>query len=392
MPAIKHAINTAKARDALTPRKSPYWHKLSKGCHLGFRKISRSAPGAWQVKYRDDDGKTTEHSLGSFDTAPPGERFDLAKKAAEQWLAHMGKGGSTGGETVADACREYVKNAKPTTGKDAEARFKRWVYSDPIGKLALMKLRHADVMKWRKRLEAAPVIRQDRQASDKARSASSINRDMNSLRAALNAALIARLVTSDEAWKVALRPAKNADNRRNVYLTPEHRRKLIDAAPDDLKPFLTVLSAIPLRPGAMAALKAGDWNPRTRELNIQKDKTGARRIRLPEGIAALFTQASKDKLPGAPLFVRAGGKAWDKDAWKYPINDAAKAANLPAGTVMYSLRHATITDMVSAGVDMATVAKLAGTSLAMIAKHYAHLQQDRASAAIDSIGRSIGIT
>ena len=212
-------IATVTGRNKLKTRKPPYWHKLSKGCHLGFRKISSTSPGAWQAKYRDDDGKTTEHSLGSFDTAPPGERFDLAKKAAEAWFKHMGKGGSAGGETVADACRDYVKHAKPSTGKEAEARFKRWVYPDPIAKVELMKLRHVDVTKWRKRMETAPIIRKASDTGDQPRSPSSINRDMNSLRAALNAALVSRLATSNEAMNVSLRPIKGADKRRALSLT-----------------------------------------------------------------------------------------------------------------------------------------------------------------------------
>ena len=58
------------------------------------------------------------------------------------------------------------------------------------------------------------------------------------------------------------------------------------------------------------------------------------------------------------------------------------AAGLPADAVAYSLRHSTITDLVVSGLDMATVAALAGTSVPMIAKHYAHLQNDRAADAL----------
>jgi site-specific recombinase XerD len=45
--------------------------------------------------------------------------------------------------------------------------------------------------------------------------------------------------------------------------------------------------------------------------------------------------------------------------------------------VLYTLRHSWITDAITGGIDLLTVAKLAGTSLAMIEKHYGHLVEDR---------------
>ena len=53
-----------------------------------------------------------------------------------------------------------------------------------------------------------------------------------------------------------------------------------------------------------------------------------------------------------------------------------------AGVVAYTLRHSTITDLVQGGLDLLTVAQVSGTSVAMIEKHYGHLQRDRAAAAL----------
>ena len=59
-----------------------------------------------------------------------------------------------------------------------------------------------------------------------------------------------------------------------------------------------------------------------------------------------------------------------------------RAAGLDDSASAYRLRHSTITDRVSGGLDLASVATLAGTSVPMIAKHYAHLQHDRAADAL----------
>ena len=70
---------------------------------------------------------------------------------------------------------------------------------------------------------------------------------------------------------------------------------------------------------------------------------------------------------------RGNGAAWDRNTWGDAIADAAKAAKLPSGTVAYTLRHSVITDLVTDGLPLLTVAQLSGTSVAMIAKHYGHL-------------------
>lgn len=93
----------------------------------------------------------------------------------------------------------------------------------------------------------------------------------------------------------------------------------------------------------------------------------------------------RTKLPGAPLFAQADGRAWSKDYWKDPIREAVRAAGLPAKATAYTLRHSTITDLVTSGLDLITVVRLAGTSVAMIEKHYAHLQHDRARDALASL-------
>ena len=99
-----------------------------------------------------------------------------------------------------------------------------------------------------------------------------------------------------------------------------------------------------------------------------------RKIALPASTTAFFAEQAKDKLPTAPLIARANGQFWNKDAWKYPFKDAAKAANLPSAATAYALRHSTITDLIALHrLDTMTVAQLSGTSLQMIEKHYGHL-------------------
>lgn len=385
-------IDKVAAREALKPRHEPYWQRVRKGCYLGYRKKGVSAPGAWIARFRDDvTGERASHSLGAFDDRPESERFDAAKVAAEEWFRHKGAGGATEAKTVRGACEDYVKHLRASrrgkSADDAEGRFRRFVYSDAkFSGTDLLKLKHAHLKAWRANLTALPTIPQNKKskAETRQRSAASINRDMTALRAALNHALAERHATSAAAWETALRPIKDADGRRDIYLDAAQRRALIDNAPDDLASLLRALSLVPLRPGAIAALKVSDLDRRLGVLKIRVDKNGRpRQISLPPATVEFFAEQAKDKLPAAPLLARADGSEWNKDAWKGPFKDAAKAAGLPPAATAYALRHSTITDLLALHkLDTLTVAQLADTSLAMIEKHYGHLVRQHAADAL----------
>ena len=266
--------------------------------------------------------------------------------------------------------------------KDAETRSKNYVLT--IAKLAateLAKLTPAQLEAWRKALRDLPT-RSGGNRGER-RSDSTLNRDMTCFRAALNLAYLDGLLTTDYAWRSKLRPIKNADQRRELYLDRAQRLRFIEKAPADLAAFLRGLCQLPLRPGALAKLKAGDFERRLMVLKIGQDKSGKdRRIKLPEVTAAHFEAAAKGKLPTAPLLSRGDGRAWNKDAWKWPIKAAVETAKLPAGTTAYTLRHSVISDLVHDGLDLLTVAQISGTSVAMIERHYGHLRSDVASGAL----------
>lgn len=386
-------IDTVTAREKLKPRRAPYWHKLSSGCHLGFRKMTRDSAGAWLAQaYDPDTRKQTRRSLGGFEALPDHQRFDAAKAEAEAWFKHLGRGGSTETLTVAEAAKRYVAHVRNEKGDDyaddIEARFSRWLYSDSLAKVNVQKLRRHQLDEWRRTIAQTPVVTNPfaDEPDVRERAPSSINRDMTPLRAALNFAHRRGLVTTDTAWIEALQPIKNADGRRDVYLDKDQRRALLANAPDDLSMFLRGLALLPLRPGALAALTVANFEKRIGVLTIGKDKAGRdRRIKLPEVTAAFVAERARDKLPAAPLFARADGKAWDKDSWKKPLKAAALAAELPVETTAYALRHSAITDLVTGGLDLLTVAQLSGTSVQMIEKHYGHLRKEHAAAALATL-------
>lgn len=382
-------LSRVNIRDGLKclAKGEPHWQRINPGCFVGFAPSAKMGAGTWHARaYDPETRRYRRKAFGAFPQLQGNAKFAAAKKEAERFAEMVESGGHSDdkAQTIADACREYAKS-RP----EAEQRFRRYVYADPIAKVKLDKLRRRHVMEWRERLEAQPALVSRRKKGEpihRERAASTVNRDMAVFRAALTKVLSLGAPNSEAAWQEALKATPNADGRRNLYLDRSERRKLLEAIDAEAEPFFRALCLLPLRPGALAALTAGDFDKRTSELTIGKDKTGKpRRIQLPQDAAKLLADQAMNKLPGAPLFMRTNGKAWDKSSWKLPIRAAVALASLPSDATAYTLRHSTITDLVSAGLPLLTIAQISGTSAEMIERHYGHLASDAAVKALGEL-------
>jgi integrase len=348
----------------------PHWQRLRAGCYLGFRPSKKGGKGSWLARaYDPEAGKYARKALGEYGSLSGNDLFTQAKKDAEAWCEQVESGGIVAEKirTVSDACRAYLME-KP--GPIAAGVFRGHVFDDPIGKHKLERLRRRHLREWRQRLESAPALlsrNKGRVTRTKARSASTVNRDMVPLRAALGRILTPGAPNTDAAWQEALKPTKGADKRRDLYLDRGERRRLLDAASEDILPWMETLCLLSLRPGALAALKVKDFDERIKTLTVGKDKSGKpRQIAIPDNIVRIMSKQAKGMARNTPIFRRADGRAWDKDSWKGPIKDAVIEAGLPAGVSAYTLRHCVITDLVNAGLPILTVAQISDTSVAMI--------------------------
>lgn len=380
-------LSRVREREALAGQRKPHWQRLRPGCYVGFCPSTKEGAGTWSARaYDEERQRYRQKSLGHLGSVPSRDQFVLAKKEAEAFATEVESGGLAEEkiETVSDACRRYEKSHLEAVG-----RFRRYVHSDPIGKVKLAKLRRHHLHDWRDRLARKPaLVSRSKKGPQitRARAPSSINRDVSILRAALNRVLAPGVPGTEAAWQEALKSIRNADRQRTLYLDRDQRRALLDAIDPEAEPFARTLCLLPLRPGAVSALTVRDLDKRTSELTIGKDKSGKpRRILLPPAAAKLLAAQAKRKSPDAPLLARANGKGWDKHSWKHPIADAVDQAKLPKGATAYTLRHSTITDLVNGGLPLLTVAQISGTSAEMIERHYGHLCRPAAAEALASL-------
>lgn len=375
-------LDRVDSRGRLPRRAAAYWQRIGEGRYVGYRRTS----GTWLARLYSGNGGYEYKTLGEFLEFDERQRFDAARQAAEQWFRHLDRGGSTEQVTVTDACATYIARLRRENGEaaaeDAEGRFRRLVVGsgngkiapDPIAGIDLAKLKPLHMAAWRER-----VIERGSKAST--------NRDLTPLRAALNLAYDERKVASDFAWSKALRPLKldQGAGRRTLYIDREQRRALIEHASAAFRPLLVAWTLLPVRPGDIAKLRVEHLDARHRVLRIPSGKTATRLVPLPDGALAHFKECARSKLPGAWLVPGAHGGKWTRYQWRDEMRNAVRKATLPGATVAYTIRHSTITDLVTDGLDIFTVAKVAGTSVAMIERHYGHLQQEHTRAALQKL-------
>lgn len=360
-------ITTVGGRKRLEPRREPYWHRISTGNFLGYRKLN-DGTGRWIARHRDDTGKQNYRALGDF------QRFDDAEKEAREWFDQC-QGGSLEVLTVAEACQRYVKNRLVVKGedtaKDAEGRFRRLVYGKPIGRIELSALRTAHLIDWRNGLVTIDDDDDDPDAERKAKD--SANRNLTSLKAALNLAYQMGLVSSTAQWD-RVESFQNVARRRELFLTLSERRKLLAASSPALTCLIQSVLLTAARPGELARATVGNLDPAG--LLTLEGKTGRRIIPLSPNALKHLTSCAGERPLNDPLLTRTDGKAWTRFDWRDEMADARKASGLPDNIVLYHVRHAAITEFVVGGIDLLTAARLAGTSVAMIQRHYGHLAKE----------------
>lgn len=371
----KPDIRTVIGRAKLAPRREPYWQTIGKGRYLGFRVLDGGKLGTWIARYSDTiTGKKPTLALGDFAELTGAERFNAAKKKADEWFDHLRRGGSTEARTFGEAIAPFIEHCQKIglgSASSYESTLKRFVPPDSVlYRASLMDLSGKVIQAWRQSMPR-----------DVARS--TYNNRLNAVRGVLGFAL-KNGWTATDVWAKELSAMPGPDGRREVYLDGAERLRLVNNTQPDLQPLVRFLSLMPLRCGAAARLLVGDVDLRTGTVTVRLDKAGAgRTVPLTGAALELVRDQVKNKLPTAPLFTQSNGLAWSKDGWKGPIKTAAAAANLTDKTVLYVLRHSVVTDLiVQQGLDLMTTAKLAGTSVQQIEKHYGKLVDSRARDAL----------
>lgn len=100
---MTNRIDTISGRRRLTSRAEPYWHKLSMGEHIGYRKLADGS-GRWIARKTENREKTYAALNCNAQTS-----FSEAQKMAREFFENT-KGIISVRYTVQDAINDYIEH------------------------------------------------------------------------------------------------------------------------------------------------------------------------------------------------------------------------------------------------------------------------------------------
>ena len=413
-------MTTRAARDRLAMRHQPYWRAIEAGAAVGYRK--GSAGGVWLVRIADPSagGGYRQSALGRADDSLKADgvkvlEYRQAEASARAWIARHYRVAAgmepepaaipTAPYTVADAMAEYLA--------DYAAHI-----LPLLGILPVVRLTRDKLKAWHRSLAASPArirsksgqtrhreVETDPDTSRRRRS--SANRVLTVLKAALNHAHADGNVTCHtDAW-AAVKPFREADKAKVRYLHDDEITRLVNSCPPDFRALVTGALMTGSRYGELAAMRAGDFDPKAGTITVRVSKSGKpRHIALTDegrdffrglgagkaGTARLFerdrveTQATRDAA------ARTERAPWsDSDQFR-PIRAACAVANITPAISFHELRHTYASRLAQRGVPMGVIAaQLGHADTRMTEKHYAHLSPNYVADTVRAAFGNLGI-
>ncbi|WP_439570698.1 tyrosine-type recombinase/integrase [Sphingomonas sp.] len=402
--AVEARIQDRTARARLLPRKRPYWRQLSQGQFLGYYR--GKLKGAWIARYHCADTQAyVTGTLGEADDLRDANGRDIlsykqAFDAALHWIEIETNGPASSASdpamTVGDATRTYVamrdarrsSQAGRTLNSDAHYKLNRFVLEDEkLSSVTLACLSESDLRAWQLRLAR--------------KKPASIQRVVNDLKAALNAAFVEHRKALPADLPTTIKYGLKIDApevlitvaRDNQILSDDEVRRIVAAAlrlEEDFGRLVALLAATGARFSQLARMTVGDVQAEQARLMIPQSFKGRKRqlqyirVQVGQDILAALRPVTEGRTLSAPLLEhwrhrQTGPMEWvrvDRGPWSAPSEmtrmwkRTVTAAGLPAATIPYGLRHSSIVRGLRAGLPIRLVAALHDTSVAMIERHY----------------------
>ena len=239
---------------------------------------------------------------------------------------------------------------------------------------------------------------------------STLNRDLSLASALFRWAIRLGYLDSNPVARVEKFPERGRG--REVYLTPEEVRALIESADSQLRPILMTAVFTGMRRGELLALRwtAIDFESRQIVVEAETAKSGrTRRVPmtrdLEEDLQALRRsqdQAVSGMNGSGPVFARPDGSPMTTNClrglWRKAREGCERISPEKRKKVTFhTLRHTSASLLRKAGVSLFDIGKILGHSSVQTTMRYAHLYADETRDAIDRLGavvrpspRSIG--
>ena len=380
-------LQSATARLKLKPQTRAYFVKVADGTWVGYRK-PLSGPGSWVARVGvGEGGKGWEKTLWTADDN--GLKAD-GREVLTFWQAKTevqmlsGRAGAMATDnsgavlTVDEALTAYEPELQRRGAAIRNAKLPRRHLSATLLSKPITLVTEQELEGFRDGMFA------------KGLAASTVNRVMNCLRAALTQGD----KTRTHIWHGGLKALPDATEANNVVVDDEAKVQQWVAeayALDHQLGLLThTIAESGARPSQPVRLRIRDLittDPKAPRLMMPKSGKGGTRNRaqrklerypvsISPGLAALLKAAAKGRPEHAPLLLRKNGEPWSEDdaCSQYTRDVRAIVEKISLDPDVYGLmafRHTSITRMLCKGTPTEVVAKSHDTSEQMIRKHYA---------------------
>ena len=192
------------------------------------------------------------------------------------------------------------------------------------------------------------------------------------------------------AWRIGLAALPDSNSTRVDSILSDDQVRAVVAACYGHCPrlglFIETLAVFGCRPIQAARLVVGDLQVDRILMPSSAKGRGRKRIDrrplpLPAALAAKLRIAAGDRIPEAPLLLRADGVTWHVNMNRY-FRKAMKAAGLSPAIEPYALRHSSIVRSLLRGLPTRLVADAHNTSVAEMERTYSKYIADHSDAAL----------
>jgi integrase len=217
-----------------------------------------------------------------------------------------------------------------------------------------------------------------------------VNHELRLLRHAYNLAIKQwELVEETPFAKIAI---PKGDTKRVRYLSQDEEKRLFAALPDWLEPIVIIARETGLRLSNIANLTWNQVNLFNRTIIIETTKNGEP-IGLPmtDNVYSALKKLSKARKPDSNYIFDKEGRPFRGDWISKSFRRACQKANID-DLRFHDLRHDFCSRLVQRGVDLYTVAALAGHKDIKMTQRYAHLSPERLRSAVKVLNTDYNLT
>ena len=396
-------------------------------------KVSPTGGMVYYLDYRNRDGGRQSYKIGRAGNLTPIQARDIASQLA----ADVIHGKDIQLEKKHNK-QQHQQNKLKTLRAFIENKYKQWVIVEKkwgegtVNRICLnfswlldrpmCEIDVNTIENWR--AERAKKDKTGKELKDKKKSASTINRDIASLRSALTKAVEWKII--DKHPLAGLKPLKTDDNAKIRYLSSdeesrlrsaldERQRKLVNQRvsantwrkerrhplkpdlskvtyPDHLKPMFLLSINTGIRQGELFKLRWENVDFANRLLTIagstaKTQKT--RHIPLNEEAYTVLTEWKKQESKSVLVFTGKNNEPFNnvKKSWANLLKSAQLAfpSDHPLHFRWHDIRHTFASKLVMKGVDLYVVKTLMGHSSIKMTERYAHLSPGHLKKAVEKL-------